>query len=210
MCTSINKVIIAFGLLLFVANANALDTTKEENTCAYIGFKKGTESFGNCVLELVDRNKKAAPRDTVATTQTTKVVKAKPEPQAIGDGSADDSTCQKYGFKPATNEYSSCRLQIDQAKQQMAQQKAQYDEQKKQYDEQQAKIDKQRRLQAAAKLMDMSQRISSGQNISDAYRGANGLAPLQSPVAPIQTQTYMLPGSKMMTCTTAGTVTNCF
>ena len=210
MCTSINKVIIAFGLLLFVAHANALDTTKEENTCAYIGFKKGTESFGNCVLELVDRNKKATPRDTVATTQTTKVVKAKPEPQAVGDGSTDDSTCQKYGFKPATSEYSSCRLQIDQAKQQMAQQQAQYDEQKKQYDQQKAEQDKQRRIQASLKMMDMGSRMMGGQNAADAYRGANGLPPLQSPVAPMQTQTYMLPGSKMMTCTTAGSTTNCF
>ena len=210
MCTSINKVIIAFGLLLFVAHANALDTTKEENTCAYIGFKKGTEAFGNCVLELVDRNKKATPRDTVATTQTTKVVKAKPEPQAIGDGSADDSTCQKYGFKPATNEYSSCRLQIDQAKQQIAQQQAQYNEQQRQYEEQKAAQDKQRRIQASLKLMDMGQRMASGQNGADAYRQANGLAPLQSPTPPMQTQTYMLPNNKMMTCTTAGSVTNCF
>jgi hypothetical protein len=210
MRTSINKIIISLGLLLLASYAYSLDTTKEENTCTYIGFKKGTESFGNCVLELVDRKKKSVPKDTLVLTQSVKVAKTKPEPQAVGDGSEDDSTCQKYGFKPATNEYSSCRLQIDQAKQQIAQQQAQYNEQQRQYEEQKAAQDKQRRIQASLKLMDMGQRMTSGQNPADAYRQANGLAPLQSPTPPMQTQTYMLPNNKMMTCTTAGTVTNCF
>lgn len=158
-------------------------SSSEEVACSDMGFKRKTESFGNCVLEMMSRKEIA-----IATTDS------------------DGATCIKYGFRPKTSEYASCRLQIDQARQQAQQQQAQYEEQKRQYD----KVDRQRRIDASMKLMDMGQRIASGQNSADAYRQANGLAPLQSPIAPMQTQTYMLPNNKMMTCTTAGSVTNCF
>ena len=158
-------------------------TASEEASCIEMGFKRKTESFGNCVLELISR------RDTV-----------------IAGADPDGATCIKYGFKPKSSEYASCRLQIDQARQQAQQNQAQFLEQKKAYD----KADKQRRIDASMKLMDMGQRMTSGQNPADAYRQANGLAPLQSPTPPMQTQTYMLPNNKMMTCTTAGSVTNCF
>jgi len=158
-------------------------TSSEEAACSDMGFKRRTESFGNCVLELMGR------KDT-----------------AVAGADPDGATCIKYGFKPKSPEYASCRLQIDQARQQAQQNQAQFLEQKRAYD----KADKQRRIDASMKLMDMGQRMASGQNGADAYRQANGLAPLQSPTPPMQTQTYMLPNNKMMTCTTAGSVTNCF
>lgn len=162
-------------------------TASEEAACIDMGFKRKTESFGNCVLELMNRK-------TISVAST----------------DADGATCIKYGFKPKTPEYAACRLQIDQARQQAQQNQAQFLEQKKQYEQQKAEADRQRRIQASLKLMDMGQRMASGQNSADAYRQANGLAPLQSPVAPMQTQTYMLPNNKMMTCTTTGSITNCF
>ncbi|MBU3598566.1 hypothetical protein [Polynucleobacter bastaniensis] len=158
-------------------------TSSEEASCSDMGFKRKTESFGNCVLELMER------KDT-----------------AVAGADPDGATCIKYGFKPKSPEYASCRLQIDQARQQAQQNQAQFLEQKQAYD----KADKQRRIDASMKLMDMGQRMTSGQSPADAYRQANGLAPLQPPVAPMQTRTYMLPNNKMMTCTTAGSVTNCF
>jgi len=203
MCTSINKIIITFGLLLFVAHANALDTTKEENTCAYIGFKKGTESFGNCVLELIDRNKKAASKNVTTPTQTVKVITTKPEPQAVGDGSVDDSTCQKYGFKPRSNEYASCRLQIDQAKQDAQRQEAQFAEQQKQYEAQLEEQKRQRKIASGIALMQMGAGLSSG-----AYNANNAYGALPTPPNP--NRTYVLPGGKMMNCTTTGSVTQCF
>jgi hypothetical protein len=200
MRTSVNKIVISFGLILSISQSFALDTTKEENTCAYIGFKKGTESFGNCVLELLDRKKSSS---KIITTQPPPKIaqsRVQPQAQASGDGSQDDATCQKYGFKPNTNEYSSCRLQIDQAKQQQAQQQAQYDEQMKQYKEAQ----RQRSIQANLALMQRGLNMMAG-------GGGGGVGPSPiAPVAPIQNQTYMLPGNKMMTCSTNGNVTSCF
>jgi hypothetical protein len=200
MRSSINKIVILTGLFMSFSQAYALDTTKEESTCGYIGFKKGTESFGNCVLELLDRKKSSA--KIMATQSSPKITQSKVQPQvqATGDGSQDDATCQKYGFKPNTNEYSTCRLQIDQAKQQQAQQQAQYDEQMKQYKEAQ----RQRSIQANLALMQRGLNMMAG-------GGGGGVGPAPTaPVAPIQNQTYMLPGNKMMTCNTNGNVTSCF
>ena len=46
-------VIILYSITTHVL---AIDTSKEESVCAEIGFKKGSENFGNCVLKLLDKN----------------------------------------------------------------------------------------------------------------------------------------------------------
>jgi hypothetical protein len=215
MCIRNLKIITRTALFCLATNVFAVDTIFEEKTCADIGFKPKSEAFGNCVIELVNRKNKsqqvkAATAPVIAKQKSISASAPSQEVVAMGDGSEDDSICQKYGFKPATSSYAECRQKIDLAKQQAQQQQAQYDEQKRQYDQQKSEQDRQRRLQASAKLMDLSQRIAGGQNIADAYRGASGLPPLQPPVSPIQTQTYTLPNNRMMTCTTAGGVTNCY
>jgi hypothetical protein len=48
--------IASIPLISIRANAESFDEFKA--TCADIGFKKNTEAFGDCVLELVDRSKK--------------------------------------------------------------------------------------------------------------------------------------------------------
>jgi hypothetical protein len=209
MRTSINQIIIFFSFALFSGGLCALDTTKEENTCAYIGFKKGTESFGNCVLELVDRNKKAATKNIAVATQADTPKKLKNEPQVAGDGSRDDSTCQSYGFKPATGEYSSCRLQIDLAKQNARQQQDIYQQQKNQYDEQVAAIEKQKAKERNMKQLEMGLRMMGGQSVQDAAMATARMPPIPQPPGPI-TQRITMPNGRGMTCTTVGTDTNCF
>lgn len=209
MRTSINQIIILISFALFSGGLYALDTTKEENTCAYIGFKKGTESFGNCVLELVDRNKKTAAKNIVVATQADTPKKPKNEPQVAGDGSRDDSTCQSYGFKPATGEYSSCRLQIDLAKQNARQQQDIYQQQKNQYDEQVAAIEKQKAKERNMKQLEMGLRMMGGQSVQDAAMATARMPPIPQPPGPI-TQRITMPNGRGMTCTTVGTDTNCF
>ena len=48
--------ITAFFLLWFCAQPSySLNTSAEEKACAEIGFKVGTESFGDCVVDLFSR-----------------------------------------------------------------------------------------------------------------------------------------------------------
>jgi len=209
MRTSINQIVVLFSFALFSEGLYALDTAKEENTCTYIGFKKGTESFGNCVLELVDRNKKAATKNVAVATQADAPKKSKNEPQVAGDGSSDDSTCQSYGFKPASSDYSSCRLQIDLAKQNARQQQDIYQQQKAQYDEQVAAIEKQKAKERNMKQLEMGLRMMGGQSVQDAAMATARMPPLPQAPGPI-TQRITMPNGRGMTCTTVGTNTNCF
>jgi len=168
--------------------AMGIDTASEEAACQSIGFKKKTEGFASCVLELLDR-------------------KSSQNSAAHATNDPDDSTCRKYGFKPRTNEYAACRLQIDQARRDAQTQEAQFAEKQRQYEAQLAEQQKQRRVASGIALMQMGAGISSG-----AYNSQNAYGALPSPPIPPQNlnRTYILPGGKMMNCTTTGTVTNCF
>ena len=162
------------------SQVSSIDTSSEEASCMDLGFKRKTPAFANCVLELMERKE-----NSTASTDP------------------DDATCRKYGFKRKTNEYATCRQQIEQAKVQAAQQQAQYQQQQKQY---QAQLDEQKRQRSVAAglaLMQLGTGISSG-----AYNANNAYGSLPTPPNP--NRTYILPGGKMMNCTTTGTVTNCF
>jgi hypothetical protein len=178
-CKLIGLYLLLVLSLALSLQANAVDTSKEESTCLDIGFKRKSEGFGNCVLELLDRKNSSIP---------------------VASNDPDDATCRKYGFKPKSNEYAQCRLQIDQAKQSAATQNAQYQEQQKQYLEQK----RQQNIQANLALMQRGLNMMAGGG-----GGGYSSAPV-APVPPMGTQTYMLPGNKMLTCNTTGNITNCF
>jgi hypothetical protein len=174
------------AILIFSTTVNAIDTSAEETVCQSIGFKKKTDSFANCVLELLDRR---ASSNSISNSND-----------------PDDSTCRKYGFRPRSNEYATCRLQIDQARQDAQRQQAQYNEQQRQYQAQLDEQKKQRNQAQGMALMQMGAGISSG-----AYNARNGYGTLPNPPALLDSpRTYILPGGKAMTCSTTGSVTNCF
>ena len=170
--------------VLYSFDATALDTSYEEEQCIDIGFKKKTPAFANCVLELTDRNAMKS-----------------------GTVDPDDATCRKYGFKPRTDNYAACRQQIDLAKQQAQQQQAAYAQQKAEYDAMVAEQKKERDRQKGLAMLQLGLGMMSGRN--NAGNGYGSMPP--PPSAPqIQNQTYVLPGGKMMNCSTTGNVTSCF
>jgi hypothetical protein len=52
-------VVFLIPTILSITPAMAIDFSKFEATCLEIGFKRNTETFGDCVLELASRAKKA-------------------------------------------------------------------------------------------------------------------------------------------------------
>jgi hypothetical protein len=168
------------------SKAGAIDTSSQEATCLEIGFKKKTEAYGRCVLELLERG-------SVSSSQAKQTPPSGP----------DDATCRQYGFKPGSNEYASCRLQIDQARQDARRQQAQFEQQQRQYEAQlEAQRDARSRAAGLA-LLNLGLGTMAGGNL-----------PGTAPVAPVPPQnfnrTYTLPGGRIMNCTTTGTMTNCF
>ena len=170
------NIFVACWLLSIVLPSWGVDTSAEEKTCANIGFKKGTEKFGNCVLELIGRK---------SSTSST--------PQATS--SPDDQTCLKYGFKPDTNDFATCKQQIDMARKEAQQRQTQYQAQLKEYQ-------RQREINANLALMSMGFGMMSG--------GSPSAVPPPPMSSSNMSRTYILPGGRMMTCTTTGSITNCF
>ena len=183
-------------LMVFPSISNAKDLNSYGAECKEIGFKPKTPAYGECVLELRKRdmgsNSTTTPSTTPTSTSTPSTVQ--------GDGSADDTTCQKYGFSPRTAPYSQCRLQLDTATRQFEAQQRQYEAQQAQYQAQQNQYYEQKRIydqQVAEqqaekeqrknlKLLELGLRMSGGQPIGDAARATAGLAPLapQEPARP--------------------------
>lgn len=176
------RVLLIFLALHTSSIAFALDTSYEEEQCTDIGFKRKTGAFANCVIELLERSSATPPNP-------------------------DDVTCRKYGFKPKTDNYAACRQQIDMARQDAQRQQAQYAQQRAEYDAQLAEQKRERDRQRSLAMLQLGLGMMSGRyNASNAY----GSIP-QAPAPPENlNRTYILPGGKMMNCSTTGSVTTCF
>jgi len=104
MRSSIIKIIFTLLLITCIKPLYAIDTTADEKTCSEIGFKRKTEPFANCVLELIQRK---TGRNTVQSVSNQTV-----------SNNPDDTTCINFGFKVGTNDFAQCKLQINTARQQ--------------------------------------------------------------------------------------------
>jgi hypothetical protein len=185
---------VTFISLLFWAYPSfGLDTSAQEKTCSEIGFKKKTEAFGNCVLELVSRSGGVSSQSS----------------QTSFSNDPDDAACRGYGFKPNSSDYASCRQRIDLAKQSAKQQQDIYDQQKRQYDDQLASIEKQKAKERNLKQLEMGLRMMGGQSVQDSAMATARMPPLPQAPGPI-TQRLTMPNGRSMTCTTVGSNTNCF
>jgi len=172
-----------------LTKSTIVDESPEEASCVEIGFKKKTEGFRKCVLELKNRS----------VSNTPEVVYNDP----------DDATCRGYGFKPKTTSYAECRQKIEMFKAESQQRQAAYEAQKKQYDEQVAAIEKEKRRQASSKTFAYAMSLLGGQTPIQAYGTSQGYPPAPQPPSPMN-QRYVFPGGKTMNCTTVGGTTNCF
>lgn len=129
-----------------------------------------------------------------------------------GDGGADDVACKKYGLKPGTQAYVSCRIQIDairqQSQQQALQEQQRYEEEKRRYEDLKLAQEKERSRQQGLKLLEMSGRILSGQS------AGSGSASSSNPTIPAPPQvinrTIRMPDGSFMRCNTVGDNTTCF
>jgi hypothetical protein len=140
-----------FLTLVSSTAALGMDLGKYEEQCADIGFKKKTQAFGECVLELKSRGESAAVNNQ-------------------GNGAVDHATCIRYGFRTSTSEYAQCRMQIDLARSQAQEQQAQYE---RQFAEQQRA--KERARGEAALLLGLG--MMAGQPRAPVMNGFNNFTP---------------------------------
>lgn len=108
-----------------------------EAQCRELGFKPKTKQFSKCLSTLQPKNNLSN-----LTSQSTAA------PQS-GDGSVDDLTCQKYGFKVGEESYKKCRLDLKIAADEASSKLAQYEVQKRAYEQQVRQYEEQKRLYEA-------------------------------------------------------------
>lgn len=131
------------GIASWASVNSAVDLGVYKEQCADFGYKKGTEKFGSCVLELRRRAKGSQ-------AKTNQVV----ERIATGDGSTEDQQCQRFGFNPGTSEYSNCMMQLSVAAETARRELAIYNEQKRAYDAEVARVKKAKQDAASFALLE--------------------------------------------------------
>jgi hypothetical protein len=227
MRTSIIKIAIALNLS-FSSMLAVADLTQHEVTCAELGFKKRTPAYGECVLELDQRQKAAMGvvekqerlRQQESISRESEI--AKQQMQQRGDGSVEHQTCNRFGFIVGTPPYSECRLKIDIAKREQAQKQAAYEAEQRRYQEEQrryeaqvAEYEKERERQKGAALMRFGLALMGGtspnasENFANAGRQSLGLPPVAPTRPSIQNFTITGPDRRMTNCTVFGNNINC-
>ena len=226
MRTSIVKIIFLFSLLS-TCGLSVAGLAEHEATCSELGFKKKTQAYGECVLEL-DR------RETVGRAQAVKQVQQQTQIQAQqqtqiqaqqkGDGTNEHQICVKFGFVVGTAPYSDCRLKIDIAKREQAQRQAAYDieqqryqEEQRRYEAQVAEYEREKERQKGLALLRFGAALAGGtspyfsENLANAGRQSLGLAPAPPTRPQIQNFTITNPAANRVTnCTMVGNNINCF
>lgn len=200
MCTRTFTLIFVM-LLPTVCFGNTL--SEAEAACSELGFKRKTEAFGDCVLELHSRKKRSVKQS--------------------GDGSPDDASCTKFGFVVGTQEYSNCRLQMDTARRQAQQKQAEYElaqkryeQELREYQEKLALIEKEKNRREGEAMMRFGLALLGGtsphfsENVANAGRASLGLPPIQ-PVRPSMDHFFIrTPGGQMTNCHITGNLVQCF
>lgn len=193
--------ILLSALLCSGGVSQAIDTSDEERACAEIGFMPKTEKFASCVLELYERSTKSSAQRSLTINGNA---------SSKGDGSVDDQTCQKYGFKLSSVDYSNCRMQIDMARTQAQRDRARFQAEMATYEQMLAEQKRQQEKARAMRQLELGLRMMGGQSPIDAVNSIGTGAPLSRPAQPIQQQSIRLPNGTFIQCTTTGSVTNCF
>ena len=191
MHTSITKLLLVASCLLPIGSTYALDISVFEKSCSDIGFKKGTPTFGECVLEL----------DRRASGQITNSAKK----------SAEDQQCEKFGFTSATQAFADCRLKLEVNKQEASQRQAAFAAEQRRYQEQVAAVKKEKERQQGLALMQFGAALAGSSSptfaggIADANR-AMGWAPPEPP----KLQPFMIQGPRgTTTCMVMGNMYSC-
>ena len=221
MRTSIVKVVFLFGLLS-ACGISVGGLAEHEATCSDLGFKKKTQAYGECVLEL-DQRETAERALAIKQAQQQAQQQAQIQAQQKGDGSNEHQMCVKFGFVVGSAPYSDCRLKIDIAKREQAQRQAAYEIEMKRYQEEQrryeaqvAEYEKEKERQKGLAILRFGAALAGGtspyfsENLGNAGRQSLGLAPIAPTRPQIQNFTITNPAGRMTNCTAVGNNINCF
>ena len=127
-----------------------------------------------------------------------------------GDGTPDDLLCKKYGLRPQTEGYSTCRMKLDFARMEIKREQDRYEREKAAYEEQVAALEKEKERQRSMRLLELGFKMMAGQSPNGSPNSGGYGYPIGPPPQMPLNQTIRLPNGRMVNCQTMGTFTNCF
>jgi hypothetical protein len=175
--------------LIFISNANAettiRDTDLAESECERIGYKRKTEKYAECVLELFSRMKK----NNVA--------------QLPKNLSQEGKQCIEIGYLYNSAEFSNCQIQL----RQLASQEQHYRAQQESYNQQLQLQQKQQNIYEAEILLGIANRaFNYGSNNIPSAVIINQSSPSLSPPLPLRLR---LPSGNNVNCSYVGATYSC-
>jgi hypothetical protein len=198
MRSSIVKIVLSLSFI-FTCGLSLAGLAEHESTCSELGFKKRTPAYGECVLELDQResNSKGSAAKQTQLDANLKAQQQAQQAQLRGDGTVDHQTCNKYGFAVGTATYSDCRLKIDLARQDAQQRHAQFEAEQRRYQEKLAAYEKETERRKGEALL----RLGLGMMGGGSSRPSASLAPTP-PVPPAFQQFNVdIRGGPRLACT---------
>ena len=152
----------------------------------------------NCVIRIPEQATATPVEQKITTTSIEK------------NQSNSNSQCKEFGFSEGSANFSNCVLQLELAKKRSAENEARYNAERAEYERQLAAIEREKERRRGAAFLELGARMMGGQRPIEALGSLGTGAPIApSRPSPIN-QTITLPGGRMISCTTMGTMTNCF
>jgi hypothetical protein len=196
-------------LSVFSSYSSALDLSSFEKTCSELGFKKKTQLFGECVLELNQREKNS-------------IAKKNNDLNKIGtDNNTKISSCESFGFQRGTSQYAQCQMQIEIAKNELLQkqkqfefEKSKFEEKQRDYDEKLLSFEQEKERREGIAWLQLGAALFSNGNtreyLINSARQTIGLPPIPPTAPESQNFTVTNPFGKMMTCSVTQSTIDCF
>jgi hypothetical protein len=206
-------------------SASEIEKAEYDQTCQRYGFKPIATEYDQCMQTEENLQRTAELKRQADTLEADRIRQEKiaesnrTESERIvreGDGSPDDQTCQKYGFKPSTMEYGQCRQTFDMARRELERQERVYAAEQQLYQEKLAEYEKEKARQESLRLMRFGAALMSGtspyfsENFANAGRIVSGQAPIPPSFTKIQTYSVQLPGNQLMLCSLVNNYFTCF
>lgn len=223
MRSSTLTIILSIGFLSTFDHASA-QLAEHEETCSGLGFKKKTNAYGECVLELDQRQRRT--QEEIAI-QTQKEAQRPTQPQ--DEARADHNTCSQLGFLIGSPAHADCRLEISLARRDLSQRQAAFQlEQQRHLEEQRryagkvAEAERQKEKQKGEAIMRFGLALMgensphTSVNINNAARQSLGLPrlPPPQPILPapptVPNFTITSPSGRTTSCRAIGNNIHCF
>lgn len=117
------------------ANSDTEQNKEDDATCRSYGAALGTKLYVDCRINL---SASRQGKSSISSEDSRHDLSTED-----GDGTPDDQTCKNYGFRPGTDNYGNCRMQLDTTHKENERRQRENEAERARYAEEKARNDRQ-------------------------------------------------------------------